>query len=256
MIKKGEKWSEKELIITLALYFKLPFGKLNHCTKEVKDLAKLIGRTDNSVALRLSNFAACDPYIIESGRHGMSAGVKVCQPIWDRYVLNKEKLYLDASLIQSEYEQKTIEQFLQITNTDLIGKERESLIKQRVNQNVFRQMILNNYNNQCAITSINDSRLLIASHIVPWSVNKDIRLNPDNGICLSVLYDKAFDEGLITIRCDDYTVEISNSLKYTLTKDTYVDYFAKFENKKIILPEEHSPNKEFLLYHNNNIFIK
>ena len=57
---KKRLWSREEFIVVLNLYYKLPFGKLNHTTKEVKELAALIGRTDNSVAMRLSNFAACD----------------------------------------------------------------------------------------------------------------------------------------------------------------------------------------------------
>ena len=68
---KKRLWSREEFIVVLNLYYKLPFGKLNHTTKEVKELAALIGRTDNSVAMRLSNFAACDPYILSSGRHGL-----------------------------------------------------------------------------------------------------------------------------------------------------------------------------------------
>jgi len=40
--------------------------------------------------------------------------------------------------------------------------------------------------------------LLIASHIVPWSKDKQNRLNPRNGLCLSALHDKAFDRGMIS----------------------------------------------------------
>ena len=53
-------WTRDEMILTLALYVQLPFGRLNHTTAEVRDLAKLMNRTDNAVALRLVNFAACD----------------------------------------------------------------------------------------------------------------------------------------------------------------------------------------------------
>ena len=60
-------WTRDELVITLSLYYQLPFGRLNHTTREVRELAAIIGRSDNSVALRLVNFAACDPYILESG---------------------------------------------------------------------------------------------------------------------------------------------------------------------------------------------
>lgn len=64
-------WSRNEFILALNLYYKLPFGKLDKRTKEVKELVALIGRTANSAAIRLTNFASCDPYIINSGRKGI-----------------------------------------------------------------------------------------------------------------------------------------------------------------------------------------
>ena len=73
-------WTRDEMILTLALYFQLPFGRLNHTTAEVRDLAKLINSTENAVALRLVNFAACDPYIINSGRTGMPGVQSVVRP--------------------------------------------------------------------------------------------------------------------------------------------------------------------------------
>lgn len=249
------KWTREELILTLSVYFQLTFGRLNRNTPEVKELAKLIGRTDNSAALRLVNFAACDPYIIESGRTGMSAGKRVCMPIWQEYAFDKERLFQEAAEIKAKFQNQTLEQSLSLIPTDFVGHERESVIRQRVDQNVFRNMILNNYNNRCAITGINDERLLIASHIIPWAVNRETRLNPENGICLSPMYDRAFDKGLISIMPDDFTVTISPSLKSTLAKQKYDDYFGIVEHKKILLPEEHIPNVDFLKYHLENIFI-
>ncbi|MHB1495004.1 MAG: HNH endonuclease [Acidithiobacillus sp.] len=49
---------------------------------------------------------------------------------------------------------------------------------------------------------------LIASHINPWQVDAKNRLNPRNGCCLSMLHDKAFDAGIITI-AEDMTVLVS-----------------------------------------------
>lgn len=248
-------WTHDELVLALALYFQLPFGRLNRNTPEVKELGALLGRGANSAALRLVNFASCDPYIIATGRHGMSSGFNVCKPIWDEYVDDKERLYLEAAKIRAKLEKKTIEESLKIESKDFIGHEKEVVIQQRIDQNAFRKMILNNYNNTCAISGINDSRLLIASHIIPWSKRIESRLNPENGICLSALYDKAFDSGLITVRPNDYTVMISKSLKDTLTKESFNGYFKNIENKEIIYPEEHKPNTEFLQYHVDNIFI-
>lgn len=248
-------WTRDELILALSLYFQLPFGRLNSTTPEVIELANLIGRSNNSVALRLVNFAACDPYILATGRHGMSGGESICQPIWDEYANDKQKLFFEAEIIKSKLKKEPVEKILGIPDNDLKGGTREVIIKQRVNQNVFRAMILNNYNQTCAITGINDSHLLIASHIIPWSVREDTRLNPENGICLSALYDKAFDQGLITICPDDYTVMVSKELKDRLSSSVYNEHFGKVENRKIILPEEHKPSMSFLQFHATKIYV-
>ena len=41
-MKKGTLWTRDEYIVVLNLYYKLPFGKLNRGTKEVKELAALM----------------------------------------------------------------------------------------------------------------------------------------------------------------------------------------------------------------------
>lgn len=248
-------WTREELIVTLALYFQLPFGRLNHGTQEVKQLAALMGRTDNSVALRLVNFAACDPYILATGRHGMAGGERICQPIWDEFANNREQLFIEAERIKAQFVQQPIEQTLHISADDLIGTTREAVVKQRVNQNVFRSMILANYNTTCAITGITVPELLVASHIVPWAENEQERLNPENGICLSVLYDKAFDQGLISIG-SDYGILLSRKLKTYSKCNFYEQHFAPIEDKKITLPEEHLPNKLFLEWHRDCVFGK
>lgn len=251
-------WTEDELKVTLSLYFQLPFGRLNHATREVKELAAIIGRTDNSVALRLVNFAACDPYIIASGRHGMSGGEKICRPLLDTYYNRREELFIEAEQIKAEMLHRSVEQSLGIKESDLIGTTRDAVVKQRVNQNVFRTMILNNYDSTCAITGITIPDLLIASHIIPWAENEPNRLNPENGICLSNLYDKAFDQGLITVDPDDLTIVLSKELKEYKNKDFYNMHFGSVEHKKLILPLEieHRPNPTFLAYHNQNIFAR
>ena len=156
-------WTRDELVITLSLYYQLPFGRLNHTTREVRELATIIGRSDNSVALRLVNFAACDPYILESGRHGMDSGVGICKPIWDEFYNDKERLFYDAEIIKARFLHQPIEHILRLETTGLTRLERLAEIKQRVNQNVFRTMILSNYNETCAITGINHPTLLSQS---------------------------------------------------------------------------------------------
>lgn len=51
----------------------------------------------------------------------------------------------------------------------------------------------------CPITKITDERLLIASHIKPFSVSeKNEAFDPKNGFMLSPLFDRLFDQGFIS----------------------------------------------------------
>lgn len=255
MTNQQNRWTREELILTLSVYFQLPFGRLNRATPEVRELARLIGRSDNSAALRLVNFAACDPYITESGRTGMPAGKPICQPIWDEFANDKEKLFLEAQRIKANLLHQPIEETLHITSKELEGKEKETVIKQRVNQSAFRSMILYNYEERCAITGINIPELLVASHIVPWSVNEKERLNPENGICLSALYDRAFDQGFISIDMNNKII-LADKLRRYKTEDYYAAHFASIKNQPIRLPEEHLPNPVFLEWHRDCVFNK
>ena len=137
------------------------------------------------------------------------------------------------------------------------GEDKVSMTKQRKGQDYFRRMILTNYGNCCALTGINIPQLLLASHIIPWAdkSHKKDRLNPCNGICLSALYDKAFDKGLITISPDDYTVQISSALREYVTQKYYEKHFGCISGKQMILPIEYKPNCDFLAYHRDNIFL-
>ncbi len=251
-------WSREELIVVLNLYFQLPFGKLSSRTKEVRELAALIGRTDNSVALRLVNFAACDPYILATGRHGMSSGVNVCKPIWDEFVNDREELTIQAEMIKAAYKGVSLEKMLTSEQQQEVqnyqGEERERLIKTRLNQNAFRSVILENYEHKCAITGIDIPELLTASHIVPWADDPLHRLDPANGLCLSALYDRAFDKGLIAIDPADYTIILSNELKEHSSQEYYDYHFGKIERQSIIKPIEYLPNPDFLQYHIEHIF--
>ena len=51
---------------------------------------------------------------------------------------------------------------------ELLGMERDVLATVRKNQYLFRENVLNAYDNKCCITGISEPRLLRASHIKPW----------------------------------------------------------------------------------------
>lgn len=251
-------WTKDELILAFNLYLKLPFGKMHSRTPEIIELGNLIGRTSNSIAIRLTNFAACDPYHQNRGVKGMEGGKKQCQPIWDEFALNKDALIFESERILAEKENLTIEtkfNELLFDLKDLKGEVKLREVKTRVNQNVFRQIVLANYSNKCAITGIDIPELLFASHIIPWSENEKERLNPENGICLSALYDKAFDKGFIAIN-ERFELLISNDLKKKSNQEYYSKHFSILENEKINPPQRYFPNKEFIQFHLDTIFHK
>ena len=58
---------------------------------------------------------------------------------------------------------------------------------------------MNAYRGACPVTGITNPQLLIASHIKPWKACTNAeRLDPQNGILLSALFDRLFDRGFIT----------------------------------------------------------
>lgn len=251
-------WTKEELILAFNLYLKIPFGKMHSTNKDVIHLANLIGRTPNSIALRLVNFASVDPVLKARGIKGMDGGTKIVQPIWDEFFHNQEELVFLSEQILAQKENDSIENKYQDVLFDLKDLKGETAIRQvktRVNQSVFRQMVLANYSTKCAITGIDIPELLLASHIMPWSKNEEHRLNPENGICLSALYDKAFDKGIIGIN-KNYEVILSTSLKKKKDTVFYKNHFASIDNLKIIEPLKYLPRKEFLEFHLDTIFQK
>lgn len=251
-------WSKDELILAFNLYLKIPFGKMHSRNPDIIHFSNVLGRTANSIALRLVNFASVDPYHLNRGVVGMKGGSKQVQPIWDEFFNNKEALIFESERILAERENQTIEtkfNDLLFDIKDLKGETKLREVKTRVNQNVFRQIVVANYSGKCAVTGIDIPELLFASHIVPWAENENERLNPENGICLSALYDKAFDKGFIAIS-ENYELLISTDLKKKSKHDYYAKYFSSLENEKIKMPQRYLPNKEFLQYHLDTIFVK
>jgi putative restriction endonuclease len=251
-------WSREELILAFNLYLKLPFGKMHKHTPEIIELANLLGRTPSSIGMRLGNFASVDPYHQERGVGGLRGGMNQVKPIWDEFFHNQEELVFLSEQILAQKENTSIENKYQEILFDLKGLKGANVIREvktRVNQSVFRQMVLTNYSTTCAITGIDIPELLLASHIVPWSKNENERLNPENGICLSALYDKAFDKGLIGIN-QSYHILLSQKLKKRKETSFYQNHFAPIENIKITSPITYLPRKEFLEYHLDSIFEK
>ncbi|TDO03861.1 HNH endonuclease [Sunxiuqinia elliptica] len=253
---KRRLWTREELILALSLYLKLPFGKIHHQNPDIIELAQLIDRTPSAVSMRLSNFASVDPFHQKRGIKGLVGGIKQVQPIWNEFMANKDELLFESEQVRAVLEYRPLEQkYGDVLSgvENLKGEVKTQEVKVRVNQHVFRKIVLVNYNTQCAVTSINIPEMLIASHIIPWSANEEERLNPSNGICLSAHFDKAFDKGFITFD-EKYKLVLSPSLKDYSTKDYFSTWFQRFEGARINMPQKYLPHLDFMAWHRENIY--
>lgn len=85
----------------------------------------------------------------------MVNGAKLEELVWEEFNGNWEKLAFESELLLAEFQNKSIEEVVDFDLEDLPqGKERETIIKARVNQSFFRSTILSSYNQKCCITGL------------------------------------------------------------------------------------------------------
>lgn len=128
------------------------------------------------------------------------------------------------------------------------GKDQVSKAKVRIGQAYYRKMIVSLYGGKCCITGLDVPKLLRASHIIRWADDKDNRMNPENGLCLSGTYDLAFDQHLISFD-EDYRMIVGGEISEHFTNTVTRDYFKKFTGKKITMPSKFLPSQVFLQAH-------
>ena len=79
-------------------------------------------------------------------------------------------------------------------------------------QGKYRSDLLKLWKGKCPISMIDLSQVLRASHIKPWrSCSRKEKIDPNNGILLSAIYDALFDQYLITFK-DTGEIRISNKI--------------------------------------------
>ena len=251
-------WTREQLVVALNLYWRIPYNKISGSSNsQIKNTALLIGRTAAALAYKLMNFTSLDPERQNKGNKGKSGAGTHDEIIWNEYFGKWEKLAFDSTVLLANFQNKPIENLLNIESELKYaeGKEKERLVKTRVNQGDFRQRILASYDEKCCITGIQVPALLVASHIIPWSKNKEERLNPKNGLCLNSIHDKAFDKGLITVTTD-FKIKLSEAILQKNKDLSIQKFFIDYENQSIRLPSRFNPSVDFLKYHNENVFNK
>lgn len=130
-------------------------------------------------------------------------------------------------------------------STALSETQRVQLAKARIGQGLFRTLVMLE-GPRCRVTGVEDSRLLVASHIKPWrdSTNSE-RLSRDNGIMLSPHVDALFDKYLLTFE-DDGQIRIHRSLPHDV-----LDRWSIKPHKRV---EKFRPEQSAFLAHHRAAF--
>jgi putative restriction endonuclease len=244
-------WSRDEHVLAFALYSQIPFGTIHVGNPKIKELAKILGRTVGSVSYKLANFSRLDPFLRRRGIKGLPHGAKGEEEVWKEFVEKPEALAFESERLTAERIGKSVEELTGIETDDLPadGREREAIVRIRVNQCFFRRRVLSVYEFKCCVTGLTAKPLLVASHVIPWAEDSANRLNPKNGLCLNALHDRAFDRHLMWID-DGFIIRLSRKLRVgsTDSKQT-VDWLASFEGKPLQLPKNFQPDPALLAKH-------
>ncbi|OUI80520.1 HNH endonuclease [Acetobacter tropicalis] len=150
---------------------------------------------------------------------------------------------IDASFEDSNAD---IEDIKEASSVALTTKQ--ALIDARIGQGKFRQSLLENWQNICAVTRCDQPQVLRASHIKPWSVcSNSERLNSRNGLLLVANLDALFDRGLISFRSN-------GEMMVSKTISSFTRDLLRLP-KNLIRPPT-SEEDAFLDYHRNHVFVE
>jgi predicted restriction endonuclease len=124
--------------------------------------------------------------------------------------------------------------------------EKESVVKARIGQSVFKKALLA-VEKKCRLCGVSNERLLVASHIKPWGQsNHKERLDVNNGLLLCPNHDALFDKGYISFDKEG-AIMISDSLG----DDTKV-FLNISETMRINMTER---QQGYMKWHRENVYI-
>ena len=111
-------------------------------------------------------------------------------------ITNKEELCNNAAIEEAQNIEEEISSF------NIEGASKKAIINARVNQGIFRDLLLKRYN-KCCLCGMENHTLLIASHIKPWAESETKeKSDVNNGFLMCPNHDKLFDKGYITFDND------------------------------------------------------
>lgn len=144
MMEVRWSWTREKHSLAFNLYCKIPFGRQHARAPEVIALAKMLGRSANSVALKLNNFSRLDPELQARGIKGITHGAKGEVEIWREFENDPDSLAFRSEQLLANLSGQELVHAANIVERNLPkeGLERERLIRTGVNQHFFRTVVL------------------------------------------------------------------------------------------------------------------
>jgi len=148
-----------------------------------------------------------------------------------------------------EHPYKIEKEVFNIENSNTTIEDKKQLVRARIGQGEYRSKLLDECP-FCPMTLVSDDRLLIASHIKPWSLSNDFeKTDPKNGFILTPTFDRLFDRGFLSFSNDKKTI-----LSPFLSNMTYSK--LGISDGKIVSQLPINGREEYLEFHRNNILKK
>lgn len=293
---RQEKFTPVEVVLSYALFFVMDphrYGKstIHRAPEILRLIADLFVRTPSSIQLKMLNL---DGSRKNAGKHEwrffaeMATNPEMFPSLFGTAIAAAREVGIDSRRLPNFLHINGIHDFDLLGQEELSGstfntvvelkaaKKRAELavstedetvriVEQtiRLGQHRFAAQVLSNYDHSCAFCgfaprSIPGNKLLVASHIKPWSVSTDSeRLDPRNGIAACPVHDAAFDSGLITVN-GGLRVHRSPALNRSAAIDQNVaSYFGDSLANVLLVPDgASSPKNNYLQWHKTNIFQK
>lgn len=158
---------------------------------------------------------------------------------------DSEAMFTKISLKSQDTQdlQEEFRDILKVEDLPITQTEKERIIKERIGQGKFKNLLIDR-ECKCRLCGVTDRRVLIASHIKPWSIStNEERLDVNNGLLLCPNHDALFDKKLISFNGQG-EISISQSLdentQFFMNIDT--DMQIELTREQVIFMKEHHEN--------------
>ncbi len=162
------------------------------------------------------------------------------------YTLNKVEINATTEDLPDDVLENAVTEGLLIL-PDVEVTSEVLMTRVRRGMSALRKSTLANYRNSCALCDVNDSGLLVSSHIARWADHPEARGLLSNTICLCTLHDKLFENGYFAM---NESLELIWKSPQTIRA---IDIWRRQCTVNFKMPQSVKPKLAFIMEHRNRV---